>query len=259
LPRPEFEEQEIWDRLYAADESQLASGIVEHSRTDGEDGEREFDRRVLSRCRGKNVIDIGCGTGEFTLEVAATARHVVGIDFSTRALAKALENQRSKAVSNVEFKFSRADKLPYSEESFDHAVSRRGPMLDTQESIREVYRVLRKDGQILAQEIGERDKQNWAELFGARGQMYPFGVSIGRELRKRLSNAGFREIHVDEFEANEYFETIQDVLVRMENSPIIPDFDKERDDHLVREIAKRFTAPKGIATTTHRVLIEATK
>ncbi|TMI37912.1 hypothetical protein E6H26_02025 [Candidatus Bathyarchaeota archaeon] len=64
---------------------------------------------------------------------------------------------------------------------------------------------------------------------------------------------------MEEFEANEYFATIQDILMRLENSPIIPDFDKELDEGHVQEIANLFTTPKGIKTNTHRVLVRAEK
>jgi len=86
LPKREFEDQEIWENLYAAEEGQLAAGVIERSWTETEDGEREFDRRVLASAKGRDVIDIGCGTGEFTLEIAASASTVAGIDFSERAL-----------------------------------------------------------------------------------------------------------------------------------------------------------------------------
>jgi ubiquinone/menaquinone biosynthesis C-methylase UbiE len=258
LPRQDFEEQEVWERLYPADENQLAAGMEEHSWTEGEDGEGEFDRRVIASAKNRDVIDIGCGTGEFSFKLATIATFVVGVDFSKRALEKAFLNQQSLRVSNVEFKLSHADRLPYPEGSFDLAISRRGPALDTKESTREAYRVLRKGGELVAQEIGERDKQNWARVFG-RGQMYPATVKIATELENRLTDAGFRDISIDEFEANEYFASIQDVLMRLENSPIIPDFNRELDDQHLREIAKKFTTTKGIQTSIHRVLIKATK
>ncbi len=113
MPGPEIDEREIWEKLYAAEEKQVAAGATERSWTDGEDGEKEYDRRVLASALGKDVVDIGCGTGEFTLEIAAIARNVRGIDFSERALRKAKVNLRSKMLSNTAFRFSRADQLPF--------------------------------------------------------------------------------------------------------------------------------------------------
>lgn len=257
MPKPEFEDPEIWEKLYSAEEDQIAQGATEHSWTEGEDGEGEFDRKVLASCKGKEVLDIGCGTGEFTFEIAATARRVAGIDFSERALKKALQHLESRKLGNVEFRRSKADRLPYPEGSFDLVVSRRGPATDTDESLREAYRVLRKGGRLITQEIGERDKQNWALAFG-RGQMLG-KESVAMELRKRLAHAGFRDITLEEFETNEYFEGIQDLLMRIENSPIIPDFDRKLDEHHVQEVAKLFMTPKGIMTNAHRVLVSATR
>jgi ubiquinone/menaquinone biosynthesis C-methylase UbiE len=258
MPRPEFEDREIWEKLYAADENQLATGLVEHSLTEGEDGEREFDKRVLSAAKGLDVIDIGCGSGEFTLQVAVSAKTVVGIDFSERALGKALENLRSEGISNVEFRLARAKKLPFPSKKFDLAMSRRGPIADTRESLTEAYRVLRNNGQIMFQEIGERDKQNWVRVFG-RGQMYPGTEKVSLALERKLAQEGFKNVKIEEFEATEYFSTIQDVLMRLENSPIIPDFDRNLDKNHVEEIEKRFMTRKGIKTNTHRVLVVANK
>ena len=258
MPRPESDGQEIWEKLYAAEEDQQTRGAMEHSWTDGEDGELEFDRRVLASAKGKDVIDIGCGTGEFTLEIAATAKRVAGIDFSKRALKKAVENLQVKKLGNVEFRLTRADELPFSDARFDLAISRRGPALDTNESIREVYRVLTKGGHVMVQGIGESDKQNWVQVFG-RGQVYPAIAEFHPELNEMLTNVGFKDASVEEFEANEYFASVQDVLLRLEDSPIVPDFDRELDKHHIQELVKQFTTPKGIRTNSHRVLIRATK
>ena len=89
--------------------------------------------------------------------------------------------------------------------------------------------------------------------------MYSRTDKVSIELKEKLAREGFRNISVDEFEAIEYFATIQDVLMRLENSPIIPDFDKELDERHVQEIVKRFTTSKGIKTNTHRVLLRAVK
>ena len=255
---PEFNGQEIWEKLYAAEEKQQAQGETERCWTEGEDGEMEFDRRVLASAEGRDVIDIGCGTGEFTLEIAAIARRVAGIDFSKRALQKAHENSRSKKLTNTEFRLARAAQLPFPNQSFDLAISRRGPAFDTSESVREVYRVLRGGGQVIVQGIGEKDKQNWVQVFG-RGQVYPAIGEFREEWRDMLTMTGFKDISVEEFEANEYFATINDVLMRLEDSPIVPNFDSELDKDHVQEIVKQFTTPKGIMTNSQRVLVRATK
>lgn len=79
----------------------------------------------------------------------------------------------------------------------------------------EAYRVLRKGGELQAQEIGVRDKQNWIQVF-QRGEVYPAVAEFDGVLKSRMEGVGFRDIIVQEFEANEYFGSIKDVILRRE-------------------------------------------
>lgn len=110
----------------------------------------------------------------------------------------------------------------------------------------------------MVQAIGARDKQNWIQLFG-RGEVYPVIGEYRAEWKEMLARAGFRDVRVEEFEAKEYFASVSDVLLRLEDSPIVPDFDREADKKLVDELVKRFSTPKGILTNSQRVIVQATK
>ncbi len=204
------------------------------------------------------MIDIGCGRGEFTLDVAKVATRVLGIDFSTKAIAKALENGQANRVDNVEFKIADARRIPYPDQSFDLAFSRRGPAVESLQTITEAYRVLRRGGRLIQQEIGERDKLNWKQVFG-RGQNYPFKGRIVEEKERLLAEAGFRNIEAREFEATEYFRTLKDVIVRLETTPIIPRFYEKTCRPSLEKIESTGMESKGIKTNEHRVIIAARK
>lgn len=47
---------------------------------------------LLAPQPNERVLDLGCGTGQLTVEIAATGAEVVGIDSSEEAIAKAREN-----------------------------------------------------------------------------------------------------------------------------------------------------------------------
>ncbi len=60
---------------------------------------------------------------------------------------------------------------------------------------RETHRVLKHGGQFIEEEIGEKDKLNWKQVF-ERGQNYPFKESMSTEKRKLLARVGFRKTRI---------------------------------------------------------------
>lgn len=253
-----YEDRQYWEGEWAREAALESQKAEEDSWVEGQSGEDYFDKIVLDGSKGGDVIDIGCGRGEFTLTVARVARKVVGIDFSQKAISKALESSKAHRASNVEFKLADARKIPFPYESFDLAFSRRGPAMESLRSITEAFRILRRDGRLMQQEIGERDKLNWKQVFG-RGQNFPFTGKIADEKTKLLREAGFKNVDVRDFEATEYFKTLKDVIMRLETTPIIPSFDKNADRALVEKLGKTCADENGIKTNEHRLVITATK
>ena len=89
--------------------------------------EQRLGRRaieLLDLKGNEKVIDIGCGTGSLTIEIAQKVIHdgmAVGID----AAAKMIRLARKKAIDckQVQFDIAAAERLGYADESFDGAVS----------------------------------------------------------------------------------------------------------------------------------------
>jgi len=123
----EYENRSFWEKKWTTEENIERRTQQEESRTVGVDGEDYFDRKVLKEARGKEVLDIGCGRGEFTLSVAAVAKKVVGVDFSKTAISQAIVNTSLQGVTNVELKLADASSIPHPGESFGLACGRRGP------------------------------------------------------------------------------------------------------------------------------------
>jgi SAM-dependent methyltransferase len=110
-------QKEIWDDLVGDAWVRNDSIIEEHGRPFGE---AAMDR--LGPLAGKAVLDVGCGTGGTTLELARRgARPVVGVDLSERMLAVAHE----RAFDGVSFEAADVTKL---DGRFDAIFSRFGVM-----------------------------------------------------------------------------------------------------------------------------------
>jgi hypothetical protein len=70
---------------------------------------------------------------------------------------------------------------------------------------------------------------------------------------------GFEPLEINEYIAKEVFPNMNSLIIRLKNSPIIPDFDLAKDETHLREVEKACKTLKGIETQTHRVTIIAQK
>ena len=73
---------------------------------------------------GHHVLDVGCGTGTFVVLVKRLHPNVevIGLDPDPKALARATRKAEGEAVS-IRFDQGFADRLPYSDASFDRVFS----------------------------------------------------------------------------------------------------------------------------------------
>jgi len=245
---------DYWNRKWKLREQRLREKVT----LDGSDGENEFEREIFNRARGKKVLDIGCGPGEFSLRVGRIAKSVTGIDTSKVALKFAKRNLASSGFKNVTFRYGAAGRLPFRDESFDLVYSRRGPASDSKRNLTEVRRVLRRGGTFMEITIGERDKQNVAETFG-RGQMLGFKGQVSAVKNRWLEKAGFKTSTARDYIGTEVFDSLDDLIVRLRTAPIIPKFDVERDRNYLETVRGNCTTERGIETPVHRVVLTGKK
>ncbi len=70
-------------------------------------------------CRFKKVIDLGCGSGYGSAELARKAEQVMGVDVSEEAVREARERY---ALPNLQFEVASVDRLPFADGSFQLGV-----------------------------------------------------------------------------------------------------------------------------------------
>jgi demethylmenaquinone methyltransferase/2-methoxy-6-polyprenyl-1,4-benzoquinol methylase len=118
--------------------------------------ERAADRAGLAP--GDSALDVCCGTGDLTLELAkriAPGGHVVGCDFSEPMLDLAREKAGGRGSEGVRFEWADALSLPYDAGRFDAVTVGFGVrnLADLDRGLREMTRVLRPGGRLVVLEI----------------------------------------------------------------------------------------------------------
>ena len=127
----QFDKKTIWNESVELVRKRLPAEII--------------DRAI----RGKKVLDMGCGSGRYTLALARLgAREVVGVDLSSQSYAGAQELVNSKRLA-VRFVESNFHRLPFKTGEFDfvfcNGTLHHSSSID--KGLSELFRVLKSPGE----------------------------------------------------------------------------------------------------------------
>jgi ubiquinone/menaquinone biosynthesis C-methylase UbiE len=110
--------------------------------------EAELILDLLKPKQGEIILDAGCGTGVFTLDILSWGSKVIGLDISLPMLIRA-----GKKLKGFPFQMVLADmlNLPFPESSFDKVVSVTALEFieDAKGAVKELFRVTKKGGCIV--------------------------------------------------------------------------------------------------------------
>src|SRR5262249_13836154 len=99
---------------------------------------------------GQDVLDVGCGTGSITLDLAPSIARgrVIGIDADAEQIEVARKAADDRGIDNVAFATASVYALPVEAETFDVVYANAVLMYvqDQVRALREMRRVLRPDG-----------------------------------------------------------------------------------------------------------------
>jgi len=176
--------------------------------------QQEWARELIAKLHlqgSENILDIGCGDGKVTAEIATTvpAGSVLGVD-NSRAMVELAQNKYpADQFPNLFFQLADARCLPFNRQ-FEmvfsnatlHWVRNHGPVLDG------IYRSLGPQGRILLQMGGRgnaaaiiavlKDLINstrWARYFTSFE--FPYGFHDAAEYKTWLKQAGFHSIRAE--------------------------------------------------------------
>ena len=150
---------------------------------------RRFDE-TLANCHGPfltaaairegdRVLDVGCGTGLATRDVARVAVNgfALGVDLSSQMIALAQETADAEGLHNVEFRQADAQIHPFESGAVDVVISRMGSMFfgDPIAAFANLRRALRPDGRLTLLTWQGVNDNEWLSEFRA-------ALAVGRDL-----------------------------------------------------------------------------
>lgn len=162
---------------------------------------------------GETVLDVGCGAGRATLDLAPAAAPgtVTGIDLSTRLLTIARARAAAAGLDNVTFVHADAQVHPFPAGATDLVVSRHGTMFfaDPAAAFTNLARALRPGGRMVLLTWRGIEHQEWLRTFltvlaAGREVTFPpphgpspLSLSDPDRVRALLEGAGFADVELD--------------------------------------------------------------
>jgi len=136
---------------------------------------------VLPAADALEALDIGCGTGFLSLELASRSHRVTGVDFAPSMIAQARKKAAERQAA-IRYEEADAEQLPFNAASFDIAVSRHllWTLPHPQRAMDEWIRVLRPGGRLIVVD-SQADVSALPELLDHARKSYEY-TAIGDRL-----------------------------------------------------------------------------
>ena len=153
--------------------------------------------RVLTEPASTRLLDLGGGTGAATTVFGTGARELVVREPNGHRVG-----QGRSAGAPVVFSQGVAEGLPFGPEQFDRVVSLMSlhHFSDAQQALNEAARVLTPEGRLVVYDLDPTTRRGRLAAFLAGGVMHhAFGFSSPDEIARKLTAAGFRDVHEEKF------------------------------------------------------------
>lgn len=151
---------------------------------------------------GENILDLGCGRGQETLQAArltGTKGRATGLDITQAMIDTAIKNAMESGIENASFTHGDIENLPFSNDTFD-AVMSNCVINHAKSKVRvyeEIFRVLKNGGRFVVSDAVTKyplpaeiknDPQAWAQCFG--------GAITEKEYLNSIASAGFNSAKI---------------------------------------------------------------
>lgn len=108
--------------------------------------EKQLIAAALQKCKGRKMLELGCGTGHWTRFFVEKEFELTATDISDAMLKHAKQKQLNAAIVKAD-----AENLPFENESFDvvASITMMEFVRDQNKVLAEIYRVLKPNGYVL--------------------------------------------------------------------------------------------------------------
>jgi ubiquinone/menaquinone biosynthesis C-methylase UbiE len=196
----------------------LASSYEKATRLAIDSYYRHVGDEIVSTLSEGTILDLGTGPGFLPIEVAKRSPtiNVVGVDLSRKLIETARQNASKAGLAHrVKFHVGNAARLKFQDSSFDMVISTGmlHSLRDPTRVFREIYRVLKKDGEAWiydpARVSSHIDSEKWKASLIARERFFlklfkliklhrPIRVHTREEIVKAIEDTPFKKYWIHE-------------------------------------------------------------
>lgn len=123
---------------------------------------RNVEHSILLKLnKGANILDLGCGSGRFSIGAAQAGFNVIGVDITPDAINAAQQKAEKLGIKNVQFLVGDMTALSFKDETFDYVFCPRfsinavATFSQRKKAIEEMARVVKDDGSIFIESFNK--------------------------------------------------------------------------------------------------------
>lgn len=144
---------------------------------------REVEKKLITSIpKRSKILDVGCGSGRFSIRATQSGHTVIGIDVTPAAIAAASEKARNLKLNNVNFLVGDMTEMKLRDNEFDHVFCPRfsinavATFQKRKKAVSEMIRVVKPGGLVYV--------ESFNKLYLGRGLIMP-AQNIFNDLRRR--------------------------------------------------------------------------